>query len=627
MSSQQNSHRLAVILHADIAGSTSLVQMDERIAHDRITGTFKDISETIRGYHGTVHEIRGDALVAEFSRASDAVCAAISLQHENAARNSLIADKIIPEIRVGIGLGEVVVADTTVTGAGVILAQRIEQLADRGGICITEAIREALPDRFPFYYESLGEQTVKGFAQTVRVHKVGLEESAQLPRPASPPGKKNRLMILAAPIVLILLSIAIGLSWTRPWQTGSEPASLARLAFELPDKPSIAVLPFKNLSDDGEQAYLADGFTEDIITRLSRIPELFVIAHNSTGRYKDHNVLPKQVAEEQGVRYVLQGSVQRSGDKLRINTQLVDALSGEHVWAEKYDYRFGDLFAAQDDITHNIAVAMQVNLTQGDEARGRSTRATNPEIFELTQKAVWHFRKFSAEDNAIARELTKEALEIAPDDVFALQMEAWLDYQRARFGWSTDREGLLQRAEEIALRTLELSQDDPETYFLLSFLLPLRGDIDGAIEMGRKAVALSPSHANAVAGLATNLAYAGRPAEAVPLLEKAMRLSPHYPVWFDSALGLSHLMLGQYEAAIKALNKVIASGTLLEYTYARLAAVYALKGDLKNAYIHAEQVLELNPDFSVDRHTKALPYKNKVDLERETDALRLAGLR
>lgn len=248
--------------------------------------------------------------------------------------------------------------------------------------------------------------------------------------------------------------------WTTTLSPRSAPASLDNLALELPDEPSIAVMPFKNTSGEPEQDYLADGFTEEIISRLSKTPELFVIARQLTDMYKGERVLPKQAAEEQGVRYVLEGSVQRAGDQIRINARLVDALDGDHVWAERYDHQFDDLFAAQDDITHNVAVAMQVNLTQGDEILARSGRATNLEAFQLTEKALWHFRKSTPEYNAKARELTSKALSIAPDDIGTMRMAAWIDYQQARFGWGGSREDLLQRSEETARKILALDPTD-----------------------------------------------------------------------------------------------------------------------------------------------------------------------
>lgn len=617
--------RMAVLLHADVVGSTALVQRDERIAHGRITGALRSFSDVISSYGGVAHEVRGDALVAEFSRASDAVSAALAFQKSNEEKNRHLDDGIVPRIRVGISLGEAIFADSTVTGAGVVLAQRIEQLADPGGVCITEAVNEAVPRRLPFEYEALGESVLKGFQQQVHAHKVRLAPDGEIP-PPEPRQVVARGVKALYLFVAILLLVSLGLYATKPWRPDTEPASVDRLAYELPDEPSIAVLPFRNLSGDPEQDHLADGFTEVIITSLSKTPELFVIARDSTDIYRGKSVSPRIVAEELGVRYVLEGSVQRADQRVRINTRLVDAISGDHVWAEHYDYAFNDLFEAQDDITHRIAVEMQVNLTLGDEARTRSIRATNPEIFELTQKAVWHFRKFSPEDNAKARELTEQALRIAPDDPFAMQMKAWNHYQMGRFGWGVNREENLRRAEELALRILELDENDPETYFLLSFLLPLRGELDEAIEMGRKAVALSPSHANAVAGLATNLAYAGRPEEAIPLLNKAMRLSPHHPLWFDSAMGLALMMKNQLDQAVVSLNKVIDGGILLSFTHARLSAIFVLKGDMERARQHATKVMELQPDFSIQDHAKALPYKHERDLMRELDALRLAGL-
>lgn len=294
----------AILLHADVAGSTSLVQQDEHLVHERIQATFRRFGDTIARYHGRVRELRGDALLAEFERASDAVTAALAFQTDQAQHDAHIEDDIRPAVRVGIAMGEVVFADRTVTGAGVVLAQRMEQLADPGGVCITGAIQEALPQRMPFRQQDLGEQLVKGFEKHVHVYGVCLREGANAPEPSEQASWSQVPLVrgLMTAVVVVLICGGGLLAWYQFSAPESARVSPEAMALPLSDKPSIAVLPFDNLSNDPDQEYFADGMTEDVITDLSKISDLFVIARNSSFFYKGNQVGVQQVAEELGVR-------------------------------------------------------------------------------------------------------------------------------------------------------------------------------------------------------------------------------------------------------------------------------------------------------------------------------------
>ena len=379
MAKDRLSGTLAIILHADVAGSTALVQQDKELAHERIQGSFQRFSETIEKYQGHVLELRGDALLAEFERASEAVSAALSFQASQLIYNDQLSDDLHPIIRVGIAMGEVVIADNTVTGAGVVQAQRVEQLADQGGVCITAAIHEALSKRLPIDLENLGEQVLKGFDHPVSVYKVRSRSGETIPPPekriqhqASP---KTRSLFVAA-IVIILIVGGGATVWFKSRVPQVEVASVERMAFPLPDKPSIAVLPFTNMSNDAKQEYFVDGMTEDLITDLSKVPGLFVIARNSVFTYKGKAVKIRQVAEELGVRYVMEGSVRRVGDQVRINAQLIDATTGGHLWADRYDGSMADIFSLQDNITRQIVSALESNLVPGETAARSKTVST-----------------------------------------------------------------------------------------------------------------------------------------------------------------------------------------------------------------------------------------------------------
>ena len=629
MAERRRSGKLAVILHADIAGSTTLVQQDEDVAHERIQDSFRRFSDTITKYHGQMRELRGDALLAEFERASDAVPAALAFQADQDDHNAQLNDHIQPKLRVGIAMGEVIVADDTVTGAGVVLAQRVEQLAEPGGVCITGAIHEALPQRMPFVQANLGEQQVKGFDDPVHVYRVELKSGESIPPPQEYGQRETsatRRGLIAAVAVIALVAIGGAAYWFKSWAPEEEPASVKRMAFPLPEKPSIAVLPFSNLSGDPDQEYLADGLTEEIITTLSKSPNLFVIARNSTFTYKGKPIEVKQVAEEQGVRYVLEGSVQLSGDRIRINAQLIDALEGHHIWAERYDREFNDIFALQDDITQNILIALEVELTQGEEVRLMHARAPDPEAFLYLQKSRVHYYRQNKQDNAIARELATKATEISPEYPDAWEWMGWYHFNDYRFGWGVDRQESFKQAEAVAQKAHKLDPTVSGVNGLLGALSLYRGDYDQAIAHYRKAVELAPSNAIMIGGLAWVLVYSGYPKEAIPLLQQAMRLSPYYPAWIVGTLGLAYMMTGDYPKAIAANQQMIERKSLLQFGYSRMAAIHAVLGDDERAKAYAAELLKINPDFNLSNWSKVLIYRDQEVLDWELSALRKAGL-
>jgi len=417
MAKDRLSGKLAVILHADIAGSTALVQQDEQLAHERIQDSFRRFSETIEKYQGRIQELRGDALLAEFERASDAVAAALAFQADHTYLISRLKDDLRPTIRVGIAMGEVVIADNTVTGSGVVLAQRIEQLADPGGVCITAALHEALPKRLPFDLENLGEQLLKGFDEPVRVYRAELSAGQSVPAPQQdnqrePTPSTPRLI---AAIIVTTLIIAVGTAyWFKTRVPQEEPASVEGMAYPLPDKPSIAVLPFTNMSNDEEQEYFADGMTEDLITDISKVSGLFVIARNSVFTYKGKAVKVRQVAEELGVRYVMEGSVRRVGNQVRINAQLIDATTGGHIWAERYDGSLDDVFSMQDKITQSIVTALSVTLTGQDQSSLVQAKTNKPEAYDAFLRGWQLYRRYTPEDFVEAIPHFERAVEIDP---------------------------------------------------------------------------------------------------------------------------------------------------------------------------------------------------------------------
>ena len=560
--------KLAVLLHADVAGSTALVQLNETLAHERIQEAFRRFAEVIITHSGVAHEIRGDALVAEFSRASDAVSAALDFQVANTAHNDELPDEVLPVLRVGIAMGEVVVADNTVTGEGIVLAQRLEQLAEPGGVCVQGAAYETMPKRLPFYYENLGERELKGFDEPVRVYAVRQD--------------------------------------TRVTGTGSKaPAKQEAVIPELPDKPSIAVLPFTNMSGDPEQEYFSDGITEDIITALSRISGLSVTARNSTMVYKDKAVDVKEVGQEQGVRYVLEGSVRKGGNRIRVTAQLIDATTGNHLWAERYDRELDDVFAVQDDITHQITVELRVQLSEGEKVRVLAGRTESVEAWERLLRADVLTNTLIQEDNLEARRLLKEAVRIDPHYAAAWTQLANTYVGDALMGRAESLEHTLENALDAAQKALEVEKDYPTAFTILGFVHLLRGEHDRAVEVLERAVALEPRNSEIVATCAYILALAGQVDEAVEMIQRAIQLSPISPMWYFACLGICYHSGNQQDLAVKTLRQAVAMEP--ESAFARPYLISALveTGLLDDAKQIAREVMRIERNFSTSNWRSA----------------------
>ena len=577
---------LAVILHADVAGSTTLVQQDEHLAHQRIQETFRRFSDTIDQYHGHVRELRGDALLAEFERTSDAVMASLAFQAHQVDHTAKLNDDILPMVRVGIAMGEVIIADDTVTGAGVVLAQRVEQLAEPGGICITGAIHEALPQRMPFDQENLGEQQVKGFEETVRVYRVALRPGEAIPLPEKTQQRKSSNVLgISAAVAAMVLVIAGGVAfWFKFWMPAEEPASVERMAFPLPDKPSIAVLPFDNLSNDKEQEYFADGMTEDLITDLSKLSGLFVIARNSMFAYKDKAVKVRQVAEELGVRYILEGSVRRAGTKIRINAQLIDATTGGHLWAERFDRDYTDIFSLQDEVIGKITNAMAVRLTKTEKKNLSRIPTSNLEAYDYylraEQQAYGSIRTVN-----IALGLYQKAIDLDPK--FA---EAHAGYARTAVDiWRLSFDNFLTNpvarkiAYETASRALELDPELPRAYTVLGFLQLVGRSFDQAVESGQRAVELGPNSADAYLGLGLILAFAGQTEDAVDAVETAQRLDPGLSPRNLTEAGFIYFIDRQPEKALELLERAHALLPGNERITEYLGVAYAKAGRMEEA--------------------------------------------
>ncbi len=587
------SRKLAVILHADIVGSTLLVQKNETVAHERIRASFQNLSKTINNYGGLTHELRGDALVAEFARTSDAVAAALAFQAANGKYNTMLTDDIQPQMRIGIGLSEVIIADNTVTGAGVVLAQRLEQLAEPGGVVVQGSVAETVPTRMPFYFDSLGEQVLKGFDQPTRVFSVRLQAGRELPEPETITDAQQRESKL----------------------------------LKVPDKPSIAVLAFDNLSGDPSQEYLSDGISESIITGLSSFSGLFVIARQSSFSYKKKPASVQEIARTLGIQYVLEGSVQRSESRVRVNAQLIDAMTGHHLWAQQYDRQWEDIFALQDDITQHIVS----NISSFEGPLERATRVqikqktpSNLKAYDYLLLGRERFFLVTKEDNTKAREMFQKAVELEPDYCPGHTWIAWTHLVDRDYGWSDDPISSLRLGLDHANKAVALDKAEAEAHWVLGMALTnSRNQQKNAIAEFERALTLCPNNADLLASYGWALSYLGKAEEAVESIKNAMRLNPFYPDWYTQGLMIALYCARHYEEVIEFSNTINIRHLT---TQLLLAGSYALVGQLDNAKATVENVLEESPGFSLGKWSENLSFAKPDDLKHYLDGLRKAGL-
>ncbi len=620
MEKDQLSRKLAVILHADVVGSTSLVQKDETLAHERIQTTFHSFSETIEAYGGTTHELRGDALVAEFERASDALAAALAYQAANTEFNASLGDDIQPQMRIGISLGEVVIADHTITGAGVVLAQRLEQLAESGGICIHGAAYETVPQRLPFNYENLGEQSVKGFEEPVRAYAVTLTTGEQIPAPdpaGSTSQQRARSSRLKLGAMFLIATVAVLLVWWQPWTTPESPG---------PDEqPSIAVLPFQMLSDDPSQDYFSDGVTNDIITDLSKFSNLLVIAANSVFVYKGKAVDVKEVGRKLGVRYVLEGSIQKVAGNVRINAQLIDATTNRHLWAERYDFALDDVFKVQDQITSTVVNSLQVILTEDEKNRGASRLTDVIEAYDLYLRGRTYLRG-TKRSHLEARKLFDKAIKLDPEFAAAYAEKSFTYFSSFIMPMSRDSK-VIEAALVTAERAVELDESLPLAHARLAWAYFATRQHAKAIVAARKGVELGPNDAEANVQLGNILNWAGKPEEGRQYIDRAIRLNPHHPYYYLFYLGQSYYLQGDNDKAIELMKRVVTRAPYFLPVRRHLAVLYSEKGLLKEAKAETREVLRIFPGASIADERARCFYRWTPDvLKRFFNGLRKSGM-
>jgi adenylate cyclase len=601
---------------------------DEESTVQTLTSYREVLTTLIQQHNGKVLDSPGDNLLAEFVSVVDAVQCAVAVQKEISARNAELPENRRMQFRIGINLGDVIQEEGRIYGDGVNIAARLEGLAEPGGICISKTAFDHIESKLPYGYDFIGDQTVKNIAKPVGAYRVLMEPRITISGKTvdEKTTKNRRIPILIGVTAVVLLAIAVSVWQYYMRRPSTETASLENMAYPLPDKPSIAVLPFVNMSDDPEQDYFSDGITEEIITALSKTPKMLVIARNSTFTYKGKAVKVNQVAEELGVQYVLEGSVRKAGDRIRITAQLIDALSGHHLWAERFDRDLKDIFALQDEITIKIIGALQVKLTDGELVHLAAKGTKNLQAYQKLLQARESFYTVTKEGMAQAQRLCEEAIALDPDYAPAYVYLGATHWMSISLGSSKSPKKSLEKAFEYFEKAKALDKSLPWTYSQLGWLYVMNRQYDKGIAECETAINLAPNSANAYIWMGLTLKYAGRHEEAVRYSEQALRLDPFPPQWYFRAMGSAYSWVGRYEEAISFLEKALQQAPNDLFTHAVLATVYSWAGRLEEARSQAAEVLRINPKYSITQAAKRSLYKKKADRERYLGGLRKAGL-
>ncbi len=631
MTSEGFTRKISAILSADAEGYSRLMGENEEETV-RTIKAYREVMAILIGEHrGRVIDSPGDNLLAEFASVVDALRCAWDIQKEINARNSGLSEDRRMVFRIGINLGDVIEEEGRIYGDGVNVAARLEGLAEPGGISISGAAYEQVKNKLPWQYEFEGEQEVKNITEPVSVYRVVMEPKAEGARARDgkiPWIKKWSWAGIGAFVIVILVAISLAI-WKPYFFHEPQPEKVPAIwnpAFKLPEKPSIAVLPFSNISGDPEQEYFSDGITEEIITGLSKVPRLFVIARNSTFTYKGKPVMVQQVGQELGVRYVLEGSVRKAKDRVRITAQLIDAMTGNHLWAEKYDRDLKDIFELQDEIMMKVIAALQVKLTEGEQALIVAGGTKNFEAYARFLKGLEYIKRFNREGNLLGRKMAEEAIALDPNYPRGYRMLATTHYLDVRLGISKSPKQSLARAAELYKKVIDMDPTDAPAHGFLGFVYTIMRLHEKGIAEGEKGVTLNPNAADAQCLFGLILHFNGKQQEAIEVIKKAIRLNPFPPTWYWFSLGHAYCLAGMYEEAIPAYKKAISLSPDNFFAHLYLAATYSLVDREEEAGAEVEEVLRINPQYCTECFSKTNPYKNPADRELIVNALLKAGL-
>ena len=581
--------KLSAILSADIQGYSRLMGEDELETIRNLKRYQQIISSIVQKHNGRVVDSPGDNMLAEFSSAVDATECAINIQQDLQIRNDELSEDQRMRYRIGINLGEVIEDKGKIYGNGINIAARIEALADGGGICISRNVYEQVKNIMDLSCVDLGRQKLRNIKDDVKVYKIQMEDI-----------------------------------------TSNFESSLRTIAVEqkpdipLPERPSIAILPFTNMSSEKEQEYLSDGIAGNIITALSRTSEMNVIAQNSTFAYKGNPVYIQEVGKELGVRYVLEGSIQKSGKRIRINAQLIDAKDGHHIWAERFDQELKDIFELQDEITLKIIRALQVKLTRGDQVRLWEGGTQNLNAFETYHQAMDEYLRQGNLPQAV--HLCKEAIKLDEQYIEPIVFLGWASLIEFWFKMSDTPDKSLEKAMVFAQNALDINDFHDMPHSLYGKILYTYRRYEYGIEEGERGVFLNPSGADACAHLGCILTFSGKPDKAFYWLEKAFSLNPMPPVFYYGYLGMANNVMEKYEEAIEAYKKALSISPKHFYSHVGLTESYSLLGREEEACQSAEDVKRMHPGYTADHHLYAMQYRYREDEERFLGALRKTGL-
>jgi adenylate cyclase len=573
--------RLAAVLAADVAGYSRLMGIDEEGTLARLKAARKAIVDpTIAAHRGRIVKTTGDGMLVEFASAVDAARSAVEVQHGMARQNNGVPREMRIEFRIGIHVGDIIIDDNDIFGDGVNIAARLEGIADPGGICISDDAQRQIRGKVDIAYDDMGPQVLKNIAEPMRAWRLAMAAAPKSPLPKPP------------------------LEVSQP--------------LALPDKPSIAVLPFQNKSADPEQEFFADGIAEDIITALSRYPSLFVIAQNSSFSFKERAVDLKQIGRELGVRYVLEGSLRKSGNRVRVTAQLVEAATGNHVWAERYDRGLADIFAVQDEITQATTIAIAPAIADAEQQRAMRKPPASLDAWGAYQRGMWHLSKASGEDNDLAEKFFQRAIDLDPMFVGGyIGLAAVLS--RAK--------GTQSKEEALARRAVALDGGDAEAHARLALALVARGDHQGACAEAERALAICPNLAAAHGALGVALAYSGRPAEGLAALETCIRLDPRDPSLVNrlNQIALAHYFCRDYGASVEAAERAIRSFPDFPSPYRWLAAALGELGRTAEAKAALEKAIAVSPDQFDFQVRKRPPWFRSEEHAHMLEGLRKAG--
>jgi adenylate cyclase len=581
MSAEEGQRKIAAILAADVAGYSRLMSDDERATVRTLT-EYRDIfTGLVEARQGRIVDTAGDSVLATFDSVVEAVEAAVEVQRELAERNEKLPDHRRMHFRIGVNLGDIIVRDDgTIYGDGVNVAARLEGLAEPDGVVVSDDAYRQVRDKLDVGFADLGDHEVKNIARPVRAYRV---------------------------------------------DTATEASSAETEAPELPSRPSIAVLPFQNMSGDPEQDYFADGIAEDLITGLSRLRWLFVVARNSTFTYKGQAVDIKQVGRELGVRYVVEGSVRRGGNRVRISVQLIDATTGNHVWAERYDRALDDLFAVQDEITETVVATIEPEISAVERDRARRKPPAGLDAWEAYQRGMWHVYQFTEEDNLAARQLFRQAIKFDPEFAAACAALSYAHMLGKLLGFSGSD---LNLSLEMGLQAVRLDGRDAITHYALGRALTEFGRHDDAVGELQIAVSLNPSLAAAHYGLGWAYYMSDRFEESVSALALAERFSPRDPIrWaVESVRAQSLFFIGDNDAALAEARKAARHANAGLWAHVILAATLGKSGNMPEARSALDVAHSIHPGFSAATIRELLDFSNPDRAEQLIAVLKEIGL-